>query len=58
MKPNSRQPLTIKPVEPITEKKQRVPIPTPHKDKIQRPPAVYSNRSQEDVISKYINMDV
>lgn len=56
---NPHLPLTLKPVEPVPEKKvQRVPKPAPEKQKVNRPPAAYSNKSREEIIEKYLNMDI
>lgn len=56
---NPHLPLTLKPVDPIPEKKvQRVPKPVPVKEKINRPPAVYSNQNREELIEKYLKMMV
>lgn len=56
---NPHLPLTLKPVEPIPEKKvQRVPKPAPAKEKINRPPAVYSSQDREELIDKYLKMMV
>lgn len=56
---NPHLPLTIKPVEPVPEKKvTRVPKPAPEKEKVKRPPAVYSNKSRDEIIENLLNMDI
>lgn len=58
MKPNPRIPLTFRPIEPVGEKSTRVPKPPPEKTNIKRPPSECSNVSSEQVVEKYLKMDV
>lgn len=55
---NPHLPLSIKVAEPPGEKKPRVPTPAPQKPKVNRPPAVYSNKSREDRIEELLKMEI